>query len=276
MSNGADGGNEPVPSDGMLASEAERERCQSVLKQAFEDQRLTQDEFESRVGSAISARTLDQLAALTHDLPAAPRPAAPAPSRGFRFRWLVGGLVLAALVGLLIARLATGSSPAVRPASAAPAKAPHAHTGTAPKSSGPANCPVGTSPTALAIANALAGNPVYVDPASSLLTSAQAGRLQAEIGQADPGRIRVAVVTNATVRQGGGLRTLANAIASCPADAAGVTLVNTAGTTYVVTSYANYQGTSNAVGAALNTHSTMAAGLRDAVKRIALIDPHSS
>jgi hypothetical protein len=81
MSYGADGGDQPIPPGGMLASEAERERCQAVLKQAFEDQRLTQDEFESRVGSAISARTLDQLAALTRDLPA-PLPAATAaPSR---------------------------------------------------------------------------------------------------------------------------------------------------------------------------------------------------
>jgi Domain of unknown function (DUF1707) len=74
MAYGADGGEQPIPPGGMLASEEERERCQAVLKQAFEDQRLTQDEFESRVGSAISARTLDQLAALTRDLPARFRP----------------------------------------------------------------------------------------------------------------------------------------------------------------------------------------------------------
>ena len=47
MAYGADGGDQPVPPGQMLASEAERERCQAVLKQAFEDQRLTQDEFES-------------------------------------------------------------------------------------------------------------------------------------------------------------------------------------------------------------------------------------
>lgn len=88
MSYGAGGGDQPVPPGGMLASEAERERTQAVLKQAFEDQRLTQDEFESRVGSAISARTLDQLAALTRDLPA-PLPASLPATRRPRRTWLL-------------------------------------------------------------------------------------------------------------------------------------------------------------------------------------------
>jgi hypothetical protein len=48
MSYGAGGGDQPIPPGGMLASEGDRERTQGVLKQAFEDQRLTQDEFESR------------------------------------------------------------------------------------------------------------------------------------------------------------------------------------------------------------------------------------
>lgn len=279
MSYGAGSGDQPIPPGGMLASEAERERTQAVLKQAFEDQRLTQDEFEARVGNAIAARTLDQLAALTRDLPAAPPATVPATSsRRPRMAWLIGGIVLAAVVAALFPLFSAFSSSPPRQASAAPAKAAHnnAGTGTGQTSSGPAKCPVGTSATALAIANALAGNPVYVDPASSLLTAAQASRLRAQIGQADPGRIRIAAVTNATVRQGGGERALANAIASCPGDAAGVTVVTAEHTTYVVTSYANYQGTSQAVGAALNTHGSMAAGLRDAVRRIALIDPHSS
>jgi hypothetical protein len=60
-----------------------------------------------------------------------------------------------------------------------------------------------------------------------------------------------------------------------PADAAGVTLATTDRSTYLVTSYANYQGTSQAVGAALNTHGSLAAGLRDAVRRMATIDPGS-
>ena len=274
MAYGADGGDQPVPPGQMLASEAERERCQAVLKQAFEDERLTQDEFESRVGSAISARTLDQLAALTRDLPA-PLPAATtAPSRRPRVLWLIGGIAVAVVVlGLipLISALNSGSSPQ---SSAAPAQAGNNNNDNSQATlSGPAKCPVGTSQTALAIANALATSPVYVEPASSLVTTAQANRLQAAISQADPGRIRLAVVTNATLSQGGGERALTNAIASCAADGAGVTLVTTDRATYLVTSYTDYRGTSQAVEAALNTHPGMAAGLRDAVNRMASIDP---
>jgi DUF1707 SHOCT-like domain len=276
MAYGAGGGDQPIPPGQMLASEAERERCQAVLKQAFEDERLTQDEFESRIGSAISARTLDQLAELTRDLPA-PLPAmTTAPPRRSRTPWLIGGIVVAALVAALFPLLSALNSGSPQRSSAAPAKAAN-NNNSGPKStlSGPAKCPVGTSPAALAIANALATNPVYVGPASTLVTAAQASRLQAEINQADPGRIRLAVVTNATLSQGGGERALSNAIASCAADGDGVTLVTTDRATYLVTSYADYQGTSQAVEAALNTHPRLAAGLRDAVRRMASIDPGS-
>ena len=108
-----------------------------------------------------------------------------------------------------------------------------------------------------------------------VIAADEADRLRAEINQADPGRIRLAVVTNATLSQGGGERALANAIASCAADGDGVTLVTTDKATYLVTSYADYRGTSQAVEAALNTHPGMAAGLRDAVNRMASIDPGS-
>jgi hypothetical protein len=259
----------------MLASEAERERCQAVLKQAFEDQRLTQDEFESRVGSAISARTLDQLAALTRDLPASPPATIPAPSRRSGTPWLLGGLAVLAVAVALFALLFAFKSGSPQQSSAAPAKAVIKHSNPKTTLSGPGKCPVGTSPPTLAIANALATSPVYVDQASSLVTAAQANRLRAEIDQADPGRIRLAVVTNATLSRGGGARALANAIASCAADGVGVTLVTTDRTTYLVTSYADYKGTSQAVEAALNTHSGMAAGLRDAVNRMASIDSGS-
>ena len=117
----------------------------------------------------------------------------------------------------------------------------------------------------------------HVTPESraALIAADEADRLRAEINQADPGRIRLAVVTNATLSQGGGERALANATASCAADGDGVTLVTTDKATYLVTSYADYRGTSQAVEAALNTHPGMAAGLRDAVNRMASIDPGS-
>lgn len=101
----AGGGDQQDPHGQMLASEAERERCQAVLKQAFEDQRLTQDEYESRAGSATSARTPDQLAALTRDLPA-PLPATTAArSRRSLKPWLIGGIILLAVVAARFALL---------------------------------------------------------------------------------------------------------------------------------------------------------------------------
>lgn len=274
MSYGAGGGEGPVPPGGLLASEAERERTQAVLKQAFEDQRLTQDEFESRVGSAISARTLDQLAALTRDLPADPVPVAALPRRSRRV-WLFAGIGAAAVVVLLFSLIsAFGSGPAQQPSNAAaPAKAKAKSAPRPVTPPGPGRCPVGTSEIALAIANSLANDPVYVEPGSSLLTPAQAGRLRAAIGLADPGRIRLAAVSTLTVHRAGGERGLANAISSCAATGDGVTVVTTDRATYLVTSYADYQDTSKAVGAALNTHGSLAAGLKDAVHRMAAIDP---
>src|SRR6185312_17290396 len=59
-------------SNRMLASEADREATQAVLKQAFEDQRLMLDEFESRIGLALAARTQGELAKLTRDIPIGP------------------------------------------------------------------------------------------------------------------------------------------------------------------------------------------------------------
>jgi hypothetical protein len=70
----------PEPGRGMLpleygymrASTADRERAVDVLKDAFAEGRLTQEEFEQRAGQAFSARTYAELATLTADLPAGP------------------------------------------------------------------------------------------------------------------------------------------------------------------------------------------------------------
>jgi Domain of unknown function (DUF1707)/Domain of unknown function (DUF4190) len=56
----------------IRASTADRERVVDVLKVAFTEGRLTQEECEERAGQALSARTYDELAALTADLPAGP------------------------------------------------------------------------------------------------------------------------------------------------------------------------------------------------------------
>jgi len=66
----------------MRASSADRERAVDVLKAGFAEGRLTQDEYNDRMGRAYAARTYGDLAALTADLPAGanPLPAWPVPA----------------------------------------------------------------------------------------------------------------------------------------------------------------------------------------------------
>ena len=68
--------------DSMRASSADRERAVDVLKAGFAEGRLTQDEYNDRMGQAYSARTYGELATLTADLPAGvgPMPAWPVPA----------------------------------------------------------------------------------------------------------------------------------------------------------------------------------------------------
>jgi hypothetical protein len=53
----------------MLAGDADRDRTVNVLKDAFADGRLTQSEYEERVGRAYQARTYQELDLLTGDVP---------------------------------------------------------------------------------------------------------------------------------------------------------------------------------------------------------------
>jgi hypothetical protein len=278
----------PVQPGAMLASESDREGTQALLKKAFEDQRLTQDEFESRVGAALAARTQGELAVLTRDLPLPGLTGATTIGPGIgvsglpvmaggahRRRWVliaaiaVVVLILgAALTSISSTSSSSGGSSQVVAQAPAPQQAP-------PGAPGPARCPVGTSKTAVSIANALARNPVYNEPGSSV-SAAQARRLRAKISRSDPGRIRMAAVKPSTLRHGGGERALTNAIGSCAATTSGVTLVTTTSSTYLVTSYPGDQAATQAVSAALNTHTSLAAGLLDAAGRLATIDPGDS
>jgi hypothetical protein len=80
----------PVPQAGyqvrahttMRASSADRERAVDVLKAGFAEGRLTQDEYNDRMGRAYAARTYGDLATLTADLPAGgvPVPGWPVPA----------------------------------------------------------------------------------------------------------------------------------------------------------------------------------------------------
>jgi hypothetical protein len=66
----------------MRSSTAEREQVIDILKTAFTDGRLTQDEYEDRIGLALRPITYAELAELTSDLPAGlPGSLRPQPTR---------------------------------------------------------------------------------------------------------------------------------------------------------------------------------------------------
>ena len=88
----------------MRSSAAEREQAIDILKTAFADGRLTKQEYEDRIGLALSPLTYAGLAALTSDLPAglpgALRQSEPGyPSRPLN-RMAVASLVSALVPGL--------------------------------------------------------------------------------------------------------------------------------------------------------------------------------
>lgn len=56
----------------LRASNADRERAIDVLKAAFAEGRLDQEEYVERVGQVQESRTYGELAALTRDLPVGP------------------------------------------------------------------------------------------------------------------------------------------------------------------------------------------------------------
>ena len=73
------GEHKAAPAGGRLrASHADREQVIEVLKDAFAQGRLTQDELDTRAGQAFASRTYAELAALTADLPAGSAAAKPA------------------------------------------------------------------------------------------------------------------------------------------------------------------------------------------------------
>jgi DUF1707 SHOCT-like domain len=82
----------------LRASHADREQVIGILKAAFVQGMLAQDEFGLRIGLTLAARTYADLAALTADLPAglaAARPPQPDPAPGGQKvvrpgRWIAG------------------------------------------------------------------------------------------------------------------------------------------------------------------------------------------
>jgi hypothetical protein len=66
-------GQQPRPMQpGMLAATADRERTADVLKAAFIEGRLSQEEFDARSARVMAARTYADLNAVIADLPAGP------------------------------------------------------------------------------------------------------------------------------------------------------------------------------------------------------------
>jgi len=72
------GPQDPAGRGQFRASHADREQAIELLKAAFVQERLTQDELDTRVGLALASRTYADLADLTADLPAGPAAAEPA------------------------------------------------------------------------------------------------------------------------------------------------------------------------------------------------------
>ncbi len=96
----------------LRTSRADREQVIDALKTAFVQDRLNRDEFDERVGQALTARTWAELAALTGDIPAGPAAALPRePSRdparlresktakAAVYATLAAGLVVVAAIG---------------------------------------------------------------------------------------------------------------------------------------------------------------------------------
>jgi hypothetical protein len=62
----------------LRASDADRERVANVLREAAGDGRLTMDELDERLDAVYAAKTYAELEPITHDLPDADAPNAPA------------------------------------------------------------------------------------------------------------------------------------------------------------------------------------------------------
>jgi len=75
---------EPTPSPALRASDAEREHTATLLRDHAAAGRLTPEELDERLDAAYAARTVGELDALAHDLPAPAQPSAPARRRALQ------------------------------------------------------------------------------------------------------------------------------------------------------------------------------------------------
>lgn len=91
----------------LRTSRADREHVVGVLQAAFVQGRLTQDEFEARIGRTLPSRTYAELSAITADLPpmlvGSQLPRMPAVVPDKRSMSAAAKVLLAGFVGLLVA-----------------------------------------------------------------------------------------------------------------------------------------------------------------------------
>src|SRR5512142_2208731 len=80
----------------MRAADADRDRVAGILGTAYSEGRLSRQEYDARLDSALSARTYAGLAHLVADLPAEP-PAAPVPAATVTTPARTNGLAIASL-----------------------------------------------------------------------------------------------------------------------------------------------------------------------------------
>ncbi|UOE22150.1 DUF1707 and DUF4870 domain-containing protein [Thermobifida halotolerans] len=107
----------------MRVTHAERDRITEVLREAYAEGQLDEEEFDERLGQAMAAKTRGDLEPLVADLSAVPTSAATSaigargePTQTERL-WAMGGHLsgyFVSLLGPLIVLLVQGNSPYVR------------------------------------------------------------------------------------------------------------------------------------------------------------------
>ncbi len=94
-----------TPGRGQLrTSHADREQATGVLKVAFVEGRLTEDEFNARLGQVYASRTYAELAEVTADIPGLTGiQSARDPFRATKLAWrIVYSVILPAIVTLIV------------------------------------------------------------------------------------------------------------------------------------------------------------------------------
>lgn len=95
------------PNPALRASDADREQVVDRLKTAFSEGRLSQDEYNARMGQAYSARTYGDLGGLTADLPSSvPVTYQPATTSGLAMASLICGLFGCAVPAVILGHIA--------------------------------------------------------------------------------------------------------------------------------------------------------------------------